>query len=36
MADLEDEIAATRHAYVVSAVTEIAVLRADLSGALEG
>jgi len=33
---LEDEIAATRHAYVVSAVTEIAVLRADLSGALEG
>jgi hypothetical protein len=30
MADLEDEIAATRHAYVVSAVTEIAVLRADL------
>jgi hypothetical protein len=36
MADLDGEIAATRHAYVVAAVTEIAVLRADLSGALEG
>ena len=36
MADLDDEIAATRHAYVAAAVSEIAVLRADLSGALEG
>jgi hypothetical protein len=36
MADLDDEIAATRHAYVAEAVTEIAVLRADLSGPLEG
>ena len=36
MADLDDEIAATRHAYVAAAVTEIAVLRADLSGPLEG
>jgi hypothetical protein len=36
MADLDDEIAATRHAYVAAAVTEIAVLRADLSGALQG
>ena len=36
MADLDEEIAATRHAYVVAAVTEIVVLRADLSGALEG
>jgi len=30
MADLEDEIATTRHAYVGSAVVEIAVLRAGL------
>lgn len=29
MADLNDEIAATRHAYVAAAVTEIAVLRAS-------
>lgn len=36
MADLDDEIAATRYAYVVAAVTEIAVLRADLSGELQG
>jgi len=36
MADLDDEIAATRHAYVAAAVTEIAVLRADLSGLLLG
>jgi len=36
MADLDDEIAATRHAYIAAAVTEIAVLRADLSGPLEG
>jgi hypothetical protein len=32
MADLDDEIAATRHAYVGAAVTEIATLRAALSG----
>ena len=36
MADLEDEIAATRAAYVGAAVTEIATLRAELSGRLEG
>ena len=36
MADLHDEIEATRHAYVAAAVTEIAVLRADLSGPLVG
>jgi hypothetical protein len=32
MSDLEDEIAATRSAYVAAAVTEIATLRAQLSG----
>ena len=32
MADLEHEIAATRSAYVGAAVTEIATLRAQLSG----
>ena len=32
VADLEDEIAATRAAYVGAAVTEIATLRAELSG----
>lgn len=36
MADLEDEIAAERAAYVGTAVTEIASLRAALSGALQG
>jgi hypothetical protein len=36
MADLDDEIAATRSAYVAAAVTEIAVLRAELSGRLLG
>ena len=36
MADLDDEIVATRHAYVAAAVTEIAVLRAELSGRLLG
>ena len=36
MTDLEDEIAATRAAYVGAAVTEIATLRAELSGRLEG
>jgi hypothetical protein len=32
MADLSEEIAETRHAYVGVAVTEIATLRAQLSG----
>ena len=32
MADLDEEILATRHAYVGSAVLEIAQLRADLDG----
>jgi septum formation topological specificity factor MinE len=32
MADLQEEILATRHAYIGSAVTEIASLRAELSG----
>jgi len=36
MADLEDEIAATRAAYVGAAVTEIASLRGVLSGPLHG
>ena len=36
MADLEDEIASTRAAYVGAAVTEIATFRAELSGRLEG
>ena len=36
MADLAEEIAVTRHVYIATAVTEIAVLRAELSGALEG
>jgi hypothetical protein len=36
MADLRDEIAHTRHAYVGAAVTEIAMLRAELSGPLYG
>jgi hypothetical protein len=31
MADLREEIAAERHAYVGAAVTEIATLRAELS-----
>ena len=35
-ADLAAEIAATRAAYVGAAVTEIASLRAELSGPLEG
>ncbi|MBJ7521255.1 MAG: hypothetical protein JHC84_16255 [Solirubrobacteraceae bacterium] len=35
-ADLDDEIIATRSAYVGAAVTEIASLRAQLSGALQG
>ena len=36
MADLTVEIAAARHAYVGAAVTEIASLRAELSGQLLG
>jgi hypothetical protein len=36
MADLTEEIEVTRHGYVATAVTEIAVFRAELSGALEG
>lgn len=36
MADLEDEIAATRNAYAGAAVTEIATLRGELSGRLQG
>jgi hypothetical protein len=36
MADLTDEIVVTRHAYVGAAVTEIATLRAELSGPLFG
>jgi hypothetical protein len=32
MTDLTDEIGVTRHAYVGVAVTEIATLRAELSG----
>jgi hypothetical protein len=36
MADLAEEIAVTRHAYIAAAVTEIAVLRAELSGPLQG
>jgi hypothetical protein len=36
MDDLEDEIAAERHAYLGMAVTEIAALRAALSGPLQG
>ena len=36
MADLDDEIATMRAAYVGAAVTELAVLRANLSGAQFG
>jgi septum formation topological specificity factor MinE len=36
MADLEEEIAATRHAYIGSAVVEIAHLRAAISGSDQG
>jgi hypothetical protein len=31
MADLDNEIAATRHAYIGAAITEIATLRGELS-----
>jgi hypothetical protein len=36
MADLDSDIAASRVAYVALAVTEIATLRAQLSGAQHG
>ena len=36
MADLDDEIAAYRSAYVGAAVTELALLRADLDGRNQG
>lgn len=36
MRDLESDVAAYEAAYVGLAVTEIAVLRADLGGALQG
>jgi hypothetical protein len=36
MADLDQEIAACKAAYVGAAVTEIASIRAELSGALVG
>ena len=36
MADLDEEITACRAAYVGAAVTEIAVMRGELSGALAG
>ncbi len=36
MADLEDDIRHSRLAYVGMAVTEIATLRAELSGPLQG
>jgi hypothetical protein len=36
MADLDDEIAATRHAYIAAAITEIATLRVELSGSQVG
>jgi hypothetical protein len=36
MAELEDEIAEVRHAYVIAAVTELATLRGQLTGAEVG
>jgi hypothetical protein len=36
MADLEEEIEATRQLYIMSAVSEIAELRAELFGAHQG
>jgi len=36
MTDLYDEIAAVERAYIGAAVTEIAMLRADLDGSLVG
>jgi hypothetical protein len=36
MADLLEEIVVTRHAYIATAVTEIAAFRGQLSGVLQG
>ena len=36
MADLDQEITATRAAYVGAAVTDVATLRGELSGRLQG
>ena len=36
MAELAEEIAEARHAYVIAAVTEVATLRAQLTGAVVG
>lgn len=36
VSDLDDDLAAAHHAYVGAAVTEIATLRAELSGAQTG
>jgi hypothetical protein len=36
MHDLDDELGVWRHHYVAAAVTEIATLRAELSGAIAG
>ena len=36
LADLDEEIEATRDAYVAAAITEIATLRAELFGAQAG
>ena len=36
MADLDEEIVATRHAWISSAVLEIARLREELAGAQQG
>jgi hypothetical protein len=36
MADLDEEIVATRHAWISSAVLEIARLREDVGGAQQG
>ena len=36
MADLNEEILATRHAWISSAVLEIARLREELGGAVQG
>jgi uncharacterized coiled-coil protein SlyX len=36
MAELNEEIAEARHAYMIAAVTELATLRAQLTGAAVG
>ena len=36
MTDLDDEIAATRHAYIAASITVIATARAELSGPRSG